>query len=228
MEFKKNKAYDLERKSPLFFSIGLVISLLFVVLAFEWKSEHHQLEFDQLKDHVEEMYLPVATVHKVPKPPKVGVRKVEKPKISQLSVIVEGEEVKTTKANIDVEIVDIDIPTELLKPAKPEEPEYYEGPVESAPNFPGGMDQFYKYVAKNMVFPSQARRMGIEGKVFVRFIINIDGSVTGVEVIKGIGAGCDEAARKVLENAPKFIPAKNRGREVRYRQVIPIYFKLSN
>ncbi|MEP4535241.1 MAG: TonB family protein [Cyclobacteriaceae bacterium] len=228
MELKKNKEYDLEKKSPLFFSIGLVVALACVTLAFEWKSEYEPIDITYKTNEPEEIYVPVATKHKDPEPPKpIEKKKVEKPKSNQPPVIIEGEELEKVKEIIDNEPIDFDLPIEEFgAEVKDEEPEYWEGPVESAPEFPGGMEGFYKYISENMKYPSQAKRMGLAGRVYVRFIVNTDGSVTDVEVIKGIGSGCDEAAKFVLENAPKFIPAKQRGKPVRYRQVIPIYFQL--
>jgi protein TonB len=88
------------------------------------------------------------------------------------------------------------------------------------------MDSFLKYVSKNLKYPAQARRMGVEGKVFVQFVVEKDGSITDIKVVKGIGAGCDEEAVRVLENAPKWKPGKQRGRPVKQRIVLPIVFKL--
>ena len=90
----------------------------------------------------------------------------------------------------------------------------------------GGMSAFYKYVGDKMKYPAQARRMGIEGKVFVEFVINRDGSITDVKAIKGIGAGCDEEAVRVVQSAPPWNPGKQRGKPVRQRYVVPITFKL--
>ena len=69
--------------------------------------------------------------------------------------------------------------------------------------------------------------MEIEGKVFVQFVVEKDGSLSDVHVIKGIGAGCDEEAIRVVQNAPKWKPAKQRGRPVRQRLVLPLTFKLA-
>ena len=79
-----------------------------------------------------------------------------------------------------------------------------------------------------MKYPSQARRMGIEGRVFVQFVVDKDGTVTEVKSVKGIGAGCDEEAERVLRMSPKFKPGKQRGRSVKVRMVLPIIFRLNN
>lgn len=228
MELKKNQAYDLERKTPMFFSIGLVIALSFIAIAFEWKSEFEPLEIKPTVDHPTEIDNVIITKHPEPEPPKPRVEKIVKPISNQPPIIVESHELPETKTIIDAEPEQFEIPIDLLEGEyKEEEPQIFTGKVESMPEFPGGNEAFYKYVSENMKYPAQARRMGVEGRVYVQFVINTDGSVTDVEIIKGLGSGCDEQAKMVLENAPKFIPAKQRGRAVRYRQIIPIFFRLN-
>jgi protein TonB len=77
-----------------------------------------------------------------------------------------------------------------------------------------------------MKYPAQARRMGVEGKVFVQFVIGKDGSINDVKIIKGIGAGCDEEAARVMQSAPPWNPGKQRGKAVKQRYTLPIIFKL--
>jgi TonB family protein len=91
----------------------------------------------------------------------------------------------------------------------------------------GGMDEFYHYIAKKLMYPGQARRMGIEGKVFIEFIVQTDGSITDVKAINGIGAGCDQEAVRVLQASGKWIPGKNKGVAVKQRMVLPITFALN-
>ncbi|MFM7852616.1 MAG: TonB family protein [Flammeovirgaceae bacterium] len=90
----------------------------------------------------------------------------------------------------------------------------------------GGMASFYKYVGKNLRYPKLARRMGVEGKVFVQFIIEKDGSISNPIVFKGIGAGCDEEALRLIRESPKWNPGTQRGKPVRQRYTLPIIFKL--
>jgi TonB family protein len=91
----------------------------------------------------------------------------------------------------------------------------------------GGMPAFFEHIAKNLMYPAQARRMGIEGKVFVEFVVLEDGSVTDVIVKKGIGAGCDEEAVEVVRTSPPWNPGKKDGIAVKQRMVVPIAFKLA-
>ena len=98
--------------------------------------------------------------------------------------------------------------------------------VETQPSPPGGMSAWNKYLSDNLKYPTQARRMGVEGSVIVVFVVNTDGSIQDVEVLRGIGGGCDEEAVRVVKGAPKWEPGKQRGRPVRTRMRLPIRFKL--
>ena len=98
--------------------------------------------------------------------------------------------------------------------------------VEDQPEFPGGIGAFYKYVATNLRYPAQARRMGIAGKVFVQFVVEKDGRLTDVQILKGIGAGCDEEALRVIKKSKAWKPGRQRGRPVKVRMIIPINFRL--
>lgn len=100
--------------------------------------------------------------------------------------------------------------------------------VEDQPAPIGGMAEFYKYIGINMKYPSQARSIGIEGRVFIQFIVDKEGNLTNITSVKGIGAGCDQEAVRVLENAPKWTPGKQRGKAVNVRMILPITFKLDD
>jgi TonB family protein len=98
--------------------------------------------------------------------------------------------------------------------------------VENSPAFPGGMEGWNDYLRKNLKYPTQARRMTIEGTVIVTFVVNADGSIQDVEILRGIGGGCDEEALRVVSNAPKWTPGQSRGGPVRVRMRLPIRFSL--
>lgn len=98
--------------------------------------------------------------------------------------------------------------------------------LEEPPEPTGGMASFYQHVAKVLRYPTPARRKGIEGKVFIEFIVEMDGSISGVRAVKGIGGGCDEEAVSSVQSSPKWKPGIQRGQKVRSRYVVPITFKL--
>jgi len=98
--------------------------------------------------------------------------------------------------------------------------------TEVQPNPPGGMEVWNQYLSSNLKYPAQARQMGIEGTVILVFVVNSDGSVSNVEVLRGIGGGCDEEALRVVQNSPNWKPAEQKGKIVNSRMRLPIKFKL--
>jgi len=98
--------------------------------------------------------------------------------------------------------------------------------VESMPEYPGGINALYQYISDQIHYPVMAKELGIQGKVFVTFVIETDGSVSGVEVLRGIGGGCDEEAIRVVNSLPKWKPGKQRGVPVRVRYNLPVKFTL--
>ena len=98
--------------------------------------------------------------------------------------------------------------------------------VEEMPQYSGGEDALMDYVSKNVVYPSEAQEKGISGRVFVGFIVEKDGSVSDVKVLRGIGGGCDEEAVRVISGLPKWKPGKQEGKPVRVSYQMPINFKL--
>ncbi len=99
--------------------------------------------------------------------------------------------------------------------------------VEDMPKFPGGEQALRQFLKDNMTYPEEARKKGIQGRVFITFIVEKDGSLTNFKVIRGIGHGCDEEAIRVVKMMPKWKPGKQRGKEVRVQFNLPIVFALN-
>lgn len=99
--------------------------------------------------------------------------------------------------------------------------------VEDMPEPPGGMEGWNTYLSQNLTYPEQAKRLGVEGTIIVVFVVNTDGSLSDIEILRGIGGGADEEAIRVIENAPNWTPGKQRDRTVNTRMRLPIRFKLS-
>jgi TonB family protein len=99
--------------------------------------------------------------------------------------------------------------------------------VEESASPEGGFPALYEYITANLKYPEEAKMKGVEGKVFVEFTVNKDGTLQDIHTTKGIGAGCDSEAVRVMNGSPKWIPASQRGKTVRQRMVLPITFKLN-
>jgi TonB family protein len=99
--------------------------------------------------------------------------------------------------------------------------------VEDMPTYPGGDEARIKFIIENIKYPQAAREKGIQGTVFVSFVIEIDGAVADVKVVRGVGGGCDEEAMRVVKLMPKWTPGKQSGKVVRVAFNMPIKFALS-
>lgn len=99
--------------------------------------------------------------------------------------------------------------------------------IEEKPEFPGGQDALLKHIAKNTVYPDSARDNGIQGKVFISFVINKEGYVTKVKTVRSVHPILDNEAIRVIESLPKWKPGKQRGQYVNVNFIIPINFTLN-
>ncbi len=99
--------------------------------------------------------------------------------------------------------------------------------AEKMPVFPGGDQGLIDYITKNVHYPTSAQQLGVEGRVMVRFVVDIDGSVKDIEVVRSLNTACDEEATRVIKAMPKWTPAQNKGKAVKVFYTIPILFKLS-
>lgn len=228
IEIKKYPKADLERYKSLIFGFSMVLTLSMMIMAFEWKSyDKSTVDLQERSVNSFEILNDIPPTEIPPPPP---------PAISQPSIVEvpdEEEIMEEVKINIDIEMnEDTRIEKITVLPDVPEaEKEDVDAifTVVETPATPvGGFEAFYKDVSDRMNYPAQARRMAIEGRVFVEFVVNRDGSLTDIRVVKGIGGGCDEVAMHVIETAPKWNPGKQRGKPVRQRMVLPIIFKLAN
>ncbi len=225
MEEKKSPKANLENKKLMFTQIGLIISLLVAWAAFEHKS-YDKREIDptllrQTEVVEEEMVEITKQEEQKPQP-------VEMPKqTTQLEIVDDNVEVEDIEINAEVDQQEV---IEEYVPVEVEEEEVVEQEifqiVEEMPAYPGGDQKLMEYVAKNIKYPQIARETGIQGRVFVGFVVEPDGSVSNVKVLRGIGGGCDEEAVRVVKSMPKWKPGKQRGKAVRVSYMLPVNFKL--
>ena len=226
MEEKKSPKANLENKKLMFTQIGLIISLLVAWLAFEHKSyDKREIDPSLLNREVvvdEEMVEITKQEEQKPQP-------VEVPKqTTQLEIVQDDVETEDIEINADVEqneVIEEYVAPEVVEEEVVEQ-EIFQI-VEEMPSYPGGEKALLEYVAKNIKYPQIARETGIQGRVFVGFVVEPDGSVSNVKILRGIGGGCDEEAMRVIKSLPKWKPGKQRGKAVRVSYQIPVVFKLA-
>jgi periplasmic protein TonB len=225
LEMKKTEHADLDKKEVFFFSISLFITLTMVLGAFEWKQYDKPIVelVSRSTNTFEEMLDVPAT--EIPPTPEVIV---QQPRL--VEVPDEQEIEQEVKFVFDVEVTEdtkIQQAEVIEAPKIEEETEEVFTIVEVSAEPKDGLAAFYQSIAEQVKYPSQARRLRVEGKVFVEFVIGKDGKITEVKAVKGIGAGCDEEAVRIIQNSPPWNPGRQRGKPVRQRMVLPIIFKLA-
>lgn len=223
MDVKKNPEVDPRKKSGMYFMVGAVIALAVMLLSFEWKVYEVKLQqLGTLQLDIEEDELIPITQQELPPPPPP-------PPPAQVIEIVEDDEEIEEEIEIEDSEADEDEVVEIVEVEEEEEvaEEQIFLVVETPASFPGGEAEMYKYLGKNMKYPSIAKDNNIQGRVYVSFVVEKDGSITDVKVLRGIGGGCDEEAIRVVKSMPKWSAGKQRGKAVRVRFNLPIVFKLS-
>ncbi len=230
MELKKSKKADLESKKGIFLQIGLIFSIAIMLVAFEWKSTDVQNmdTFNTRNTNNEVEELVQITQQITPPPPPAP------PPPSIVLNVVENTAQINDDLSIDAGADESTMVDEYKTPApvqQEEESEIQEQEifrvVENAPAFPGGDNARMKFLQDNIKYPAMARESGIQGTVYVTFVVERSGAVTDVKILRGIGGGCDEEAVRVVKNMPKWEPGKQRGKPVRVQFNMPIKFTLA-
>lgn len=226
MEAKKSKRADLESKRPLFLQIGFVIALGIVFLAFELDSPVKSTEvfgpIDRVNTDIDEL-IPLTRPEEKPKelPKPVVIETIEiidnttLPGIETLELSSEA----TEKTFID--------PSLMVKPeVDKEETVFLMGTLDQNPEFPGGMLGLQKYLAKSVNYPTIAQETGIQGTVYLTFIINKSGKVEQVKLLRGADPSLDKEALRVVSSMPDWKPGKQGGNPVKVSYQVPIKFSL--
>ena len=223
MEEKKSPKANLENKKLMFTQIGLIISLAVAWIVFEIKS-YDKREFADVGrtvEIVEEEMVEITKQEQKPQP-------VEVPKQTTQIQVVE-DDVEVDDVDINAEVDQNEVIEEYVAP-EVEEEDVVEAEVftivEEMPEYPGGLNKLTDYLTKNIKYPQMARESGIQGRVFVNFVVEPDGSVSNINVMRSLGGGCDEEAVRVVKNMPKWKPGRQRGKAVRVSYILPIMFKL--
>jgi protein TonB len=217
MELKKNPEISLEKKKGLFLQIGLVVALIIVLGAFEWKSyEKVDYNLGQLNlDDLEEEIIPITKQEIKPTPPP--------PPPPEVIEIVEDE----VEIEDELEIEDTESDEDEMIEIEEESDDEFFMVVENMPEFPGGDLGLMKYIQKNVKYPPIAKEYNITGKVYISFIVDKSGSVTNVKIARGVDKNLDAEAMRVVKSLPKYKPGKQRGKAVRVMFTIPINFTLN-
>ena len=152
------------------------------------------------------------------------------PEVTTVIEVVADDKEDIKEVNFSAEVTDdtknIEITPVVVEEEEDEAETQIFTVVENDPEFPGGMEALYKYLAQNIKYPQLARDNGITGKVYVTFVVERDGSIANPKVLRDIGGGCGQEAIRVVKSMPKWTPGKQRGKAVRVQFNLPVNFNL--
>lgn len=227
MELKKTPKADLEAKKNTLWLIGLVVALGLSLLAFEWTtkpSKAADLGAVQVAD-VEEEIIPITREQEVkPPPPPPPPKVIEVLNIVDDEVEIEDElEIEDSEAD-DETVIDV-APVIDTEEEEEEEAQVF-FIVEDMPEFPGGDLALRKYIANAIKYPVIAQENGIQGKVYVTFVVSKTGKVTDAKIARGVDPSLDKEALRVVNALPAWKPGKQRGKPVNVSYTVPINFVL--
>ncbi len=228
MDLKKSQKADLENKRNLFLWVGLVVALGVTLLAFEWTakpSKADSLGSIQAQE-VEEEIIPITREQEIkPPPPPPPPKVIEVLNIVDDDVEIEDElEIEDTEAD-DETVIDV-APVIVAEEEEEEEDTQVFFIVEDMPEFPGGELALRKYIGNAIKYPVIAQENGIQGKVYVTFVVGKDGSVSNASIARGVDPSLDKEALRVVNSLPKWKPGKQRGKPVNVSYTVPINFVL--
>ena len=227
MEPKKNPKVDLAKNSALYFAIGLCLVLFLSWKMVEYKTyEKESVDIGMLTVDDDEEEVPLTEQLKTPPPPAPQIIEVVEDEEDVEETVIESTETTQEEVIEEVEVleeeVDVDVPFAI---------------IEDVPLFPGCerikkserrkcfQEKLDKHVLKNFRYPEIAQEMGVQGRVFVTFVIDRDGTITGIRT-RGPDKNLEKEAARIIGKLPNMTPGKQRGRAVRVPFSYPINFRL--
>ncbi len=225
MEVKKSRKVDLEQKRNMFLQIGFVVALGVTLVAFEWQSKTSSLSTLAVNDmQIEDLELPPITTVKEPEQPKPVPPKVS---VEEL-IIVEDETLIEEEIDFSSESTE-ELETVIEDMTLDDESDDEAIPfviLEDKPEFPGGNRALMRYLAKSVKYPVIAQENGIQGKVYLSFVIGKTGKVRDVKILRGVDPALNKEAIRVVSSMPDWKPGKQRNKFVSVSYQVPINFRL--
>lgn len=225
MDVKKSPKASLEDKKSIYMLMGFVAVLSLLYIALEW-TQHEVTIYENTASAVldEEEIEIIQTAEVIPPPPPPDI-----PEVIEILNVVE-DDVETAEIEIDTEDdkdkqVVIQAPVATSGVAE-EDTDVVFVVVESMPQFPGGEPALFKYLNDNIKYPVIAQESGIQGRVICQFVVNRDGSIVDIEVVRSVDKSLDAEAVRVISRMPRWTPGKQRGKTVRVKYTLPVNFRL--
>lgn len=217
---KKSEKANLENKRGIFFQIGLIVSLSLCLLSFNYTSNNKQeIILKPLLNTFEEEIIPITKTKEEIKPLIKPVKIIEIVKDNseiKNEAIIENTETNQNDSVITMQYTEEKEVDEIVP--------YYL--LEEYPEFPGGETKMYEFISNNTKYPKICKENGIEGKVYVQFIVDESGKIKNIEIIRGIDTNLDKEAIRIVSSMPDWKPARQRTKPVKTTFILKINFSL--
>ena len=230
MEVKKAPKANIETQKTTFLLMGLVVALAVLFVGFEWSSSISKLDETVIvQDVLAEEEIEITQRDPTPPPPPPP----PEPEVPEIIDVVE----ERVENQIDLSSLEDDqsraqvqtyTPPPPPKAVEEEATEEIFVVVEHQPEFPGGMSALMKFLSDNIKYPVIAQENGIQGRVITTFVVERDGSITDINVVRGQDPSLDKEAVRVIKTMPRWKPGQQRGKPVRVRFTLPVQFRLAN
>ncbi len=231
MEVKKSPKADLERTKGLGLLMGFVVGLAVLFVGFEWSERDVKVVSadEGVQDIIAEEEVEITRQDNTPPPPPPPAA----PVVTDILNVVDDDIELDQQDIVSSEDNAAEAQTQTyVAPAAVQEEEEEEAAqqiftvVEKQPEYPGGTAELFKYLSKAIKYPVIAQENGIQGRVVCSFVVNRDGSIVDIQVMRGVDPSLDKEAVRVISEMPKWKPGEQRGKPVRVRFILPVQFRL--
>lgn len=230
MEVKKSPKADLERGKTLSLLMGFVVGLAVLFVGFEW-SEHEVkvVTADEgVSDIIAEEEVEITRQENTPPPPPPAAAPVVTDVLNVVDddVDLAQQDIVTSEDNATEAQTQTYVAPVVQEEEEEEAAQQIFTVVEKQPEYPGGTAELFKYLSKAIKYPVIAQENGIQGRVVCSFVVNRDGSIVDIQVMRGVDPSLDKEAVRVISEMPKWKPGEQRGKPVRVRFILPVQFRL--
>ena len=230
MEVKKSPKADLEGGIGMSILIGMIVGLAVLFVGFEWSTKDVQVVTadegvaDIIAEEEIEITRPENTPPPPPPPPAPAVTEVLN--VVDDDVELEQQDIISSEDDASAAQTETFVAPVVEEEEEEESAQQIFTVVEKQPEFPGGTAELFKYLSKAIKYPVIAQENGIQGRVVCSFVVNRDGSIVDIQVMRGVDPSLDKEAVRVISEMPKWKPGEQRGKPVRVRFILPVQFRL--
>ena len=229
MEIKKSPKADLEKGKTMNVLMGMIVGLAVMFVGFEWSSREITIAQDEgVADIIAEEEVEITRQEDAPPPPPPppAPAAVEVLTVVEDDVQLDDVDILSSEDDASMAQTQVYTPPAVVEEEEEESAQQIFTVVEEMPEFPGGQGALLQYLSKSIKYPVIAQENGIQGRVSCSFVVEKDGSVTDVQVLRGVDPSLDKEAIRVITAMPKWKPGKQRGKPVRVKYTVPVTFRL--